>query len=197
MNKRSLILLILSICLLLTGAFLIGCNSTRTQTIKSPDNTTTTTPAPTPPVVTPSESTQQSLKLTLYYPNLQATGLIAANRTVEVTNREVIKAIFKELAVPPSGLEKPLPEGTILLNASISTDGIAAIDLSQEFQKNFGGGSAGEQMTLYSIVNTLTTLPNIHSVQFLIDGQKHPGILGHIDTSEPIKRNESFILKKD
>lgn len=189
MNNRSLKSLVLSIvCLLLAGTFLIGCNSNRTQAGKS-ENT------PTPPVVTPSESAPQSVKLTLYFPNAQATGLIAANRTVNVTDQEVIKAMFKELAVPPSGLEKPLPPGTSLLSASVGNDGIATIDLSQEFQKNFSGGSAEEQMTLYSIVNTLTTLSNIQSVQFLIEGQKHLGILGHIDTSGPIKRNERFIIK--
>ncbi|MCO5385636.1 MAG: GerMN domain-containing protein [Desulfosporosinus sp.] len=92
-------------------------------------------------------------------------------------------------------MEKPLPSGTTLLEATVSTDGIATINLSKEFQKNFGGGSSGEQMTMYSIVNTLTTLSNVHSVQFLLDGVKHDGILGHLDTRDPIKRNESLIIK--
>lgn len=192
MNNRSLKSLVLSIvCLLLAGTFLTGCNLTKTQAGKSSDNITT----PSPPVETPSESSPGSVKLTLYYPDSQAMGLVAANRMVEVTDQDIIIAMFKELAIPPTGLEKLLPQGTILLSSSVSADGIAMIDLSQEFQANFGGGSAEEQLTLYSIVNTLTTLPNIHSVQFLIEGQKHPGILGHIDTSEPLKRNESIILK--
>lgn len=190
MNRRSLKPLVLLIaCVLLTGVFLIGCNSTQTQTEKPSDNT----PTPTPPVETPSTPTPQPVKLTLYYPDAQATGLIVENRTVDVTEDEIIEAMFTELATPPSGLEEPLPQGTTLLSASVSTDGIATIDLSQEFRENFAGGSAGEQMTLYSIVNTLTTLPNIDSVQFLIAGDKHPGILGHIDTSEPLKANEGFI----
>lgn len=180
---------LLIVCLLLIGALIMGCS--KTQAVKSSDITTT----PTSPVETPSKPTPQSVKLTLYYPNSQATGLIAESRTVDITDQEVIKAMFNELATPPTGLEKPLPQGTKLLSASVSTDGIATINLSQEFKTNFGGGSAGEQMTLYSIVNTLTTLPNLRSVQFLLNGEKHPGILGHIDTSVPIKRNESFILK--
>jgi len=113
-----------------------------------------------------------------------------------VKNKEVIKAMFKELETPPSGLEKPLPKGTTLLSATVSADGVATLDLSSEFQKNFGGGSAGEQMTMYSIVDTLTTLPNVKSVQFLLNGKKMDGMLESIESSKPLKRNESLIIKK-
>lgn len=192
MYRRSFSTIILTIfCLLLAGAFLTGCNPTKTQADKPSDNAVT----PAPPATETPESSPHSVKLTLYFPNSEATGLIPTNRTVEVKNQEVIKAIFIELATPPSGLEKPLPAGTTLLEATVSANGIATINLSTEFQKNFGGGSAGEQMTMYSIVNTLTTLPNVHSVQFLLDGDKHDGILGHLDTRDPIKRNESLIIK--
>jgi len=187
------------VTMLLVGIFLSGCASSKTTTVNSPSDTTTKTPEVTPtPVapVAPSDSTQQSVKLTLYFPNADASGLIATDRTVVVKDQEVIKTMFAELATPPSGLEKPLPKGTTLLGASISADGVATIDLSTDFQKNFTGGSAGEQMTMYSIVNTLTTLPNVHSVQFLLDGKKHDGILGHLDTSTPLKRNESLISTK-
>jgi len=191
MYRRSFSTIILTIfCLVLAGAFLTGCN-TKTQAEK-PSVSETTTPAP--PVTETPKPTPQSVELTLYFPNSEATGLIPTNRTVEVKDQEVIKAMFIELANPPSGLEKPLPSATKLLDATVNTDGIATINLSTEFKKNFGGGSAGEQMTMYSIVNTLTTLPDVQSVQFLLEGQKHDGILGHLDTRDPIKRNESLII---
>jgi germination protein M len=197
MSRHTFKTLFLTIVtMLIVGIFLTGCNSDKTTTVKSPSDTTTTTPETTPTPVTPSESKEQSsVKLTLYFPNADASGLIATDRTVIVKDQAVIQAMFTELATPPTGLEKPLPQGTSLLGATISADGVATIDLSTDFQKNFNGGSAGEQMTMYSIVNTLTTLPNIHSVQFLLDGKKHDGILGHLDTSTPLKRNESMIAK--
>jgi len=188
-------LLLTIVAMLLVGIPLTGCNLTKTTALKSPGDTTTKSPetAPTPSQGTPSDTTQHSMKLTLYFPNADASGLIATDRTVVVKDQEVIKTMFKELATPPPGLEKPLPLGTTLLSATVSADGVATIDLSTDFQKNFGGGSDGEQMTMYSIVNTLTTLPNIQSVQFLLDGKKHDGILGNLDTSRPLKRNESLI----
>jgi germination protein M len=200
MSRHTLKTLFLTIVtMLLVGIFLTGCTSTKDATVKSPSDPTPkaleTTPTPSAPV-TPSDSTQESVKLTLYFPNADASGLIATDRTVVIKDKEVIKAMFKELETPPSGLEKPLPMGTALLSATVSADGLATINLSTDFQKNFGGGSAGEQMTMYSIVNTLTTLPNIHSVQFLLNGKKQDGILGHLDTSAPLKRNVSLISKR-
>ncbi|HBP64996.1 MAG TPA: spore gernimation protein [Desulfosporosinus sp.] len=198
------------VTILLAGVFMTGCGSSKTSTIapsgttpKVADTAPTTTPTtstsvtPTPAdQVTPSDATQESVKLTLYFPNADASGLIATERTVAVKNKEVIKAMFKELETPPSGLEKPLPKGTTLLSATVSADGVATLDLSSEFQKNFGGGSAGEQMTMYSIVDTLTTLPNVKSVQFLLNGKKMDGMLESIESSKPLKRNESLIIKK-
>jgi spore germination protein GerM len=200
MSKHTFKTLFLAIItMLLVGILLTGCTSSKTTTVKSQGDTTTKAPETASPLTTPStpsDSTQQSVKLTLYFPNADASGLIATERTVVVKDQEVIKTMFIELATPPVGLEKPLPQGTELLGATVSADGVATIDLSTDFQKNFGGGSAGEQMTMYSIVNTLTTLPNVKSVQFLLDGKNHAGILGHLDTSSPLKRNESLISTK-
>lgn len=207
MTRHKFKALLLTIAtMLLVGIFLTGCTSSKTPTVKSGDSTTGTpeaaqtpspsTSAPTPSgTVTPSDSTQKSVKLTLYFPNSDGTGLIATDRTVVVKGQETIKTMFKELETPPTGLEKPLPKGTTLLSATVSADGVATIDLNTDFQKNFGGGSTGELMTMYSIVNTLTTLENVKSVQFLLDGKKVDGMLGNLETSKPLKRNESLIKK--
>ncbi|SDG18162.1 Sporulation and spore germination [Desulfosporosinus hippei DSM 8344] len=193
MTKRSTrtIILAMTFCLLLAGAFLTGCNSSKAQVDKPSDTATTPPPSNTDTIEQPKNSQQ----IKLYFPNSDATGLVSFERTVEVKDQAVIKAMFSELANPPSGYEPPLPSGTTLLDATVSADGIATINLSKEFKANFGGGSTEEQMTIYSIVNTLTTLPNIRSVQFLLEGAKHAGILGHLDTHDPIKRDESLIIK--
>lgn len=199
MNKRLLsnsILTLTFFCLLLAGAILTGCNTSKpseTQSYNPSDSVEN--PAAPPTTDTPEQQATHSLKMTLYFPNSDASGLVPTERTLELNDQEVIKAMFKELASPPAGFEKPLPSGTTLLDATVSPDGIATINLSKEFKSNFGGGSAGELMTIYSIVNTLTTLSNVHSVQFLLEGVKHDSILGHLDTRYPIKRDESIISK--
>ncbi|MHB1650962.1 MAG: GerMN domain-containing protein [Desulfitobacteriaceae bacterium] len=139
-------------------------------------------------------SNEHLVKVTLYFPAPDADGLVGIDRTVNIPDGAVIKAMLNELQNPPSGLDKPLPEGTKLLSAEVK-DGIATLNLSGEFRKNFKGGSAGEQMILFSIVDTLTTLPNVQSVQFLLEGQKQDAILGQIDTTKPLKRNATLIRK--
>ena len=184
------------ISILLTITFLTGCNSTKTQQPQSsntpPSSTASTTPSTSE--ITAQSAPSQTVKITLYFPNADASGLVPVNRTVQISDQEVIKTMFNELATPPSGLEKPLPTGTVLRSATVK-DNVATLDLSSEFQKNFHGGSTGELMTMYSIVNTITTLPNVHSVQFLLEGKKLDGILGNLDTSSPISRNDSLISK--
>jgi len=49
-------------------------------------------------------------------------------------------------------------------------------------------------MTLFSIVNTMTELPGIEKVQFLIEGQKQDAYI-HVAFSEPFKRNNSIIQR--
>ncbi|HZK83566.1 MAG TPA: GerMN domain-containing protein [Desulfosporosinus sp.] len=195
MFKHTFKTLFLTIAtLLLVGIFLTGCTSEKTPTVKSADETTTKAPE-TNPTPTRSVSPERSVKLTLYFPNADASGLVATDRTVVVEEQEIIKTMVTELATPPTEMVKPLPEGTKLLGATVSADGVATIDLSIEFKQNFIGGSTGEQMAVYSIVNTLTTLDNIKSVQFLLDGKKQEVILHQLITSTPIERDESLIKK--
>ena len=195
-SKHRGLILAVSIFLILS-LFTLGCGTPKTATNPSPPPSSTTTP-PTgsePNTGNPKPSTPtSSVKVTVYFPTSDATGLVPTERTVTVTNQDVIRALFKEFSTPPSGLVAPLPKGTELLDAKIK-DGIATINLSKTFKNNFEGGATGEQMVLYSIVNSLTSLPDVKSVEFLLEGEQTVAILGALDTSTPVKRNESLILK--
>jgi hypothetical protein len=49
------------------------------------------------------------------------------------------------------------------------------------------GGSTAELLTVYAIVNTITTnIPEVKKVQLLFDGIAIETIAGHIDCSSPI-----------
>ncbi|MEW5899284.1 MAG: GerMN domain-containing protein [Bacillota bacterium] len=74
-------------------------------------------------------------------------------------------------------------------------DGVAYVNFSKEFQSKHSGGTAGESMTLYSVVNSLARLQEIKQVQFLLEGQKQESILGHADTSVPIAPNWNLVAK--
>jgi hypothetical protein len=132
--------------------------------------------------------------LTLYYGNSNADGVVAEKREVEFDkDKQIERVVFEELQKKPKtqDLYATIPEGTKLL--SVTTEGgICTLNLSKEFVDNSPGGSAGELMTLYSIINSLTELPGIDKVQFLIEGQKQEAYI-HAVFNEPFERNEEII----
>ena len=83
------------------------------------------------------------------------------------------------------GLRATIPEGTRLLGISI-VNGLCTVDFSKEFVDNHSGGSAGEIMTLTSILKTLQEFPSIDKVQILVEGQKG-ATLGNILLDKPLE----------
>jgi spore germination protein GerM len=68
------------------------------------------------------------------------------------------------------------------------------LDFSRELQTNHSGGSAGELLTVYSIVNTLAE--NIHGisrVQILVEGNEVETLAGHLDLREPLSPNTTWM----
>ena len=86
----------------------------------------------------------------------------------------------------------PIPRGTKLLSLSVK-DSIAYINFSEEFRKNHPGGSLGEILTVYSVVDTLTEFPEIKKVQILVGGAVVETLAGHIDLTSPLEKDLSMV----
>ncbi|MEG6614956.1 GerMN domain-containing protein [Peptococcaceae bacterium 1198_IL3148] len=100
-----------------------------------------------------------------------------------------------ELAKGPaanSGLLPTLPPGTELKDINIK-GGLCTVDFSSELKQNHSGGSGNEQLTVYSIVNTLTQYASVQEVQILIDGEVVETLAGHINLAKPLTREDSII----
>ncbi|MEW5921917.1 MAG: stalk domain-containing protein [Bacillota bacterium] len=124
--------------------------------------------------------------LTLYFSDDQAQSLVKETRVVELT-KPLSELVFDELRAGPqrADLRPTIPEGTRLLSLIMFQD-IAQINLSSHFRNNHRGGSAGEQMTLYSIVNSLAELSEVNRVLFLLENMPQEAILGHVNTAQPL-----------
>ena len=68
------------------------------------------------------------------------------------------------------------------------------MNLSKDFIDKYQGGTAGETFAVYSVVNSLTELGTVDSVQFLIEGEKRDEFV-HMMINEPISRDASIIKK--
>ena len=103
----------------------------------------------------------------------------------------IIKDLLKGPVNPT--LMKTIPGETKIISVE-TKEGVCFVNLSQEFKSRHTGGSAGEMMTVYSIVNSLTELENVDKVQFLVEGQKLEVFI-HMIFNEPFVRDPELIQK--
>ncbi|MEK6263476.1 MAG: GerMN domain-containing protein [Clostridium sp.] len=151
---------------------------------------------------TKDEITDEAIKskeVVLYFSDDQAMYLVGQKRNIEELTA---KAIILELIKGPSRLEgeeelyETLPSELKLLDVQVK-EGIASVDFSGDSIEAISGGSTGEGMALYSIINTLISENNlgITKVQFLVDGKKVDSIKGHYDVSVPMIEDKDMIKK--
>ncbi|HEB12585.1 MAG TPA: hypothetical protein ENI11_02800 [Actinobacteria bacterium] len=184
------------------GLSLLGCDKAARKSLtdskpKFPasSNKSSSNTSPTPQKAQTSDNNAASntipadqVEVVLYFADEQAQNLAGEKRRVSVTDGLAREAINELIKGPTKmGSHATIPAGTRLLNISVS-DNIATVDFSKEFIDNHTGGSAGEQMTVYSVVNTLTEFSTITKVLFLVEGQQVDTIAGHMDIGQPVER---------
>jgi len=123
----------------------------------------------------------------LYFGDSQAMGFNIEERTIDADTPE---RLIEELINGPAFEQnkQTIPDGTKLIDIKVE-DNIAFVNFSKEMTDNHWGGSAGESMTIGSIVNTLALNEGtgIEKVQILIEGEKIETLAGHIDISIPLE----------
>ncbi len=140
----------------------------------------------------PSEKTT----VKLYFANSNATALKAELRQVETQNSlSMEKTIITELLKGPVSQEllAVIPQDTKLLNIE-TNNGVCFVNFSAEFVSKFTGGTNTGMLIVYSIVNSLTELEDVDSVQILIEG-KTGAEFGDFVFDEPIERNRNIVQK--
>jgi germination protein M len=136
---------------------------------------------------------EEMIEVNLYFSDSQAMYLVSEKRKIPQTT-SLAKQVVVELIKGPdsSDLYSTIPEGTRVNEVYIADD-IVYVDLSEEVFKNHPGGSSGELMTVYSIVNSLTEISPIKGVQILVEGDERNSLVGHVDISMPLLRDEDWI----
>ncbi len=130
----------------------------------------------------------ENWKASLYFGGESSDYLINEYRPVSsVRNPEKMSAaLLKELIKGPDAKGvRTIPEQTRLLAVDFSKDGLLVVDFSKEFTEQHPGGSSSEIMTVYSIVNTLTTnIKDVKMVKIIQQGRTLDTIAGHIDCNK-------------
>ena len=139
----------------------------------------------------------RKIKAHLYYVNDEGTRLTAVERDVAYGEtpvqqaREIVSAQLEPVAEP---LVSAIPAGTRLRALFITEKGDAYVDLSPEVASAHPGGTLNELLTVYTIVDVLTTnLPAVTAVQVLIDGKEVDTLAGHVELRRPLAKNETWV----
>jgi hypothetical protein len=105
--------------------------------------------------------------------------------------REIVAAQIAPVVEP---LISAIPPGTALRAVFITDGGEAYVDLSSEVSTAHPGGTINELLTVYTLVNALTTnLPAVTAVQVLVDGKAVETLCGHLDLRRPLAKNLAWV----
>ncbi|MDW7662183.1 MAG: GerMN domain-containing protein [Bacillota bacterium] len=129
----------------------------------------------------------KEMPIQLYFPISLADQVYPETRNMMIIDGGVARAAILGLIQGPQseGLVASLADGTKLLDISVS-NGLCTVDFSKEFVENHSGGSAGELVTIASIVKTLTQFDSIEQIQILVEG-KAGATLGNILLDKPLQ----------
>lgn len=129
----------------------------------------------------------------LYFANETFDMLIKEERTISLeSDKSLEHLVLSELLAGPSDINgKPLLSERIKINSVEVSEGICIIDLSSDFIAKTSYNEIPEKLAVYSIVNTMTELPMINSVKFLIDGKIGYGFES-VDISKPLTNESNF-----
>ena len=95
--------------------------------------------------------------------------------------------IEKLIEGPHEGSSPTIPKETQLRAFFLLDDGTAVVDFSPEFIENHPGSCRMEQLTLFSVVNSLIlNVPEIKRVKILINGAEMQTLAGHLTLAFPL-----------
>jgi hypothetical protein len=158
--------------------------------------------APVPPGYADSEAPSAEVE-----PEREATGRIQvklyvlgisgrelATETEEILYSPSIQQQAKEVVRLLLRRSGAIPRGVSLRELFVTSQGVAYVDLSQELVSNHPGGSSAEELTVFSLSQTLIgNFPAIKTVRILVEGREIQTIAGHLDLTVPYGRAPSYL----
>jgi hypothetical protein len=134
---------------------------------------------------------------TLFFGDERSDFLIPEFRTLTARRDPADKAaaLVQELIHGPTARGvRTVPRQTKIIWSKTGEDGLLRINFGSEMIQYHPGGSTAELLTVYSIVNTITTnIPEIKKVQLLFEDKTVETIAGHFDCSVPISPRPELV----
>ena len=141
------------------------------------------------------ENATKIVKLNLYYANKNGDKLKTQSSVLEYNaNVAVEKVVVEQLIAGPSeeGYYATVPKDTKVMSVT-TKDGVCYVNLDTAFTGQ--GYDVLGSVTIYSIVNSLTELTGISSVQILVNGETSITYKDNISLETIFQRNPEIIEK--
>jgi uncharacterized lipoprotein NlpE involved in copper resistance len=194
--------IMIAVCVILIFT-LMGCQKTRDKAMKQIEEDEL---RPVSSIVLSEEDAKrlnEKLPVHLYFSDKDGTKLVGEIRYLSMEEAmqgtdKIASALVKELVRGPSNsaLKPTVPDGSSL-RSPVKVEGRTAIvDMTKEFIDNHPGGKEAEEMTIFSIVNTLTELKDIETVKFQVNGKTQKEFKGSFRFDQEFPRNEALIDRK-
>ena len=139
----------------------------------------------------------QETEITLYFASSDGKSLVKEVQKVYYnSNMSVEKLVLERLlkGTKSENAQGTIPEGTQLINVSVM-DGICLVNFDNGFLNyNF---DIEEEVVIYSIVNSLTELPAVNTVQISVNGDTSQVYREKMSLSDRYERNLDLVTEEN
>lgn len=148
-----------------------------------------------------SPEAERHIRVKLFFEHPDYAVLMLEEREVPFASElaRQIRSVMEELVKgSQAGLRSPLPPETKVIEVFVTARGIAYVDLSHDAVAGQVGGSKGELLAVYAIVNSITSnFPAVARVQILLDDQPASTLAGHVDLSRPLPPDMTLLASAE
>jgi len=135
--------------------------------------------------------------VTLYFPSYAEGKLRGEARPLALATdppdrvRQIVLALIEG---PKQVAGSALSASADVRGVFVTADGTVYLDLSSGAAGDFNPGIESETLAVYSVVDSLAAnLPEVKSVQFLVQGQEADTLDGHADLTAPFAPDTSWV----
>ena len=132
---------------------------------------------------------EQKINVKLFFIAADQPALLIEDREVAYSEdlpRQVRTVVEELVKGSQTGLGAPLAPETRVIDTFVNGN-VAYVDLSGEAAQKHPGGSKAELLSVYAVVNSLTSnFPAIKRVQILVDDRQAATLAGHVDLTRPL-----------
>lgn len=139
----------------------------------------------------------ETTKVLIYFTDAEGTMLIGRTENVGyISNISMERLVVdRVIAGPLNNKTFPTVSPTLKVLNVTTKDGICYVNFDNSFLNKTL--KVTDEVVIYSFVNSLTELPNVNKVQFMIDSETEVSFGDHIYLSDPFERNLEIISTEE